>query len=95
MQGTETVEALILSMQRTGRVSFSTNVFQDMKKLRFLQLDRVDLTGDYKNLSKELRWLHWKGFTLNYIPDNFYQGNLVIIDLKYSNITQVWNKTKV
>jgi len=66
-----------------------------MKKLRLLQLDHVDLTGDYRCLSKDLRWVHWQGFTFNYTPDDFYQENLVVIDLKYSSIQQVWNETKV
>lgn len=94
-QGTETVEGLVLKLQRTSTVSFSTDCFKEMKKLRLLQLDRVDLTGDYGYLSKELRWMHWNGFTFNYIPDNFYQGNLVVIDLKHNNFKQVWNETKV
>lgn len=81
--------------ENTGRVHFSTYSFKKMKKLRLLQLDGVDLNGDYGNLSKKLRWLDWRGFTLNYIPDEFYQGNLVVINLKQSNIKKVWNKTQV
>ncbi|RHN38975.1 putative TIR domain, P-loop containing nucleoside triphosphate hydrolase [Medicago truncatula] len=93
--GTETVEGLVLKSQRTGRVCFSTNSFKKMNQLRLLQLDCVDLTGDYGNLSKELRWVHWQGFTFNCIPDDFHQGNLVVFELKHSNIKQVWNKTKL
>jgi hypothetical protein len=66
-----------------------------MKKLKLLQLDHAILTGDYHHLSKELRWIHWQGFTFNYIPDEFYQGNLVVIVIKYSSINQVWKETKV
>ncbi|CAJ2635007.1 unnamed protein product [Trifolium pratense] len=93
--GTETVKGLVLKSQGTGRVSFNTNSFKEMKKLRLLQLDRVDLTGDYGNLSKELKWVHWQGFTCNFIPDDFHQENLVVFELKHSNIKQVWNETKV
>ncbi|XP_058743676.1 uncharacterized protein LOC131616377 [Vicia villosa] len=93
--GTEAIQGLVLKSERTGRIRFSTDSFKEMKKLRLLELDRVDLTGDYGNLSKELRWVHWQGFSLNYIPDEFYQGNLVVIDLKFSNIKKVWNKTQV
>lgn len=67
-----------------------------MKKLRLLQLDSVDLIGDYGCLSNQLRWVKWQGFTsFNYIPDDFYQRNLVAIDLKHSNIRQVWNEMMV
>ncbi|CAJ2635041.1 unnamed protein product [Trifolium pratense] len=92
--GTETVEALILNMQRTGRVSFSTNVFQDMKKLRLLQLDRVDLTGDFGHLSKNLRWVNWQRSTFNSVPIDFDQENLVAFELKHSNVKQVWKEAK-
>ncbi|MCH84292.1 TMV resistance protein N [Trifolium medium] len=93
--GTKTVEGLVLKSQSTDRVFFSTNSFKRMKNLKLLQLDHVDLTGDYRNLSKKLRWVHWQGFTFNYIPDDFHQGNLVVFELKHSNIIQVWNETKV
>ncbi|KAJ1427902.1 Leucine-rich repeat domain superfamily [Sesbania bispinosa] len=66
-----------------------------MKKLRLLQLDCVDLTGDYGYLSKELRWVNWQRSTFRYIPHDFDLGQLVVIDLKYSNIQQVWKETKL
>jgi len=66
-----------------------------MKNLRLLQLDCVDLTGDYGYISKELRWVHWEESTFSNIPDDLYLGNLVAIDLKHNNMKQVWNETKV
>jgi hypothetical protein len=95
MQGTQTVEALILNMQRTGRVSFSTNVFQDMKKLRLLQLDRVDLIGDFGYLSKQLRWVNWQRSTFNFVPNDFNLENVVVFELIHSNVKQVWKDAKV
>ncbi|CAI8608205.1 unnamed protein product [Vicia faba] len=93
--GTETVEALILNLQRTGRVSYSTNAFQDMQKLRLLQLDRVDLTGDFGNFSKQLRWVNWQRPAFNFVPNGFDQGNLVVFELKHSNVNQVWKEAKL
>ncbi|XP_057436990.1 disease resistance protein RUN1-like [Lotus japonicus] len=93
--GTETVEGLILKLQSTSRVCFSTNAFKEMRKLRLLQLECVDLTGDYRHLSHELKWVYWKGFTSTYIPDHFYLGNLVVLELKYSSVKQVWKETKL
>ncbi|CAL5195435.1 unnamed protein product [Lathyrus oleraceus] len=93
--GIETVEGLVLQVQRANRVVLSTDSFKEMKKLRLLQLDHAVLIGDYRYLSKELRWIHWQGFTFNYIPDDFYQGNLVVIDVKYSSMKQVWSETKL
>jgi hypothetical protein len=95
MQGTETVEGLVLKLQSTSNVCIETDTFKEMKNLRLLRLDHVDLTGAFKYLSKELRWLHWQRFTREYIPDDFYLGNLVVFELKHSNIKQVWRETKV
>ncbi|GAU26181.1 hypothetical protein TSUD_354030 [Trifolium subterraneum] len=92
---TETVEGLVLKSQRTGRFCFNTDSFKEMKKLRLLQLDGVDLTGDYGYLSKQLRWVDWQRFTFNFIPNDFDQGNLVVFELKYSNVKQVWQETKL
>ncbi|KAI5422994.1 hypothetical protein KIW84_046128 [Lathyrus oleraceus] len=93
--GTESVEGLVLKLQRSTKFCFNTNSFKGMKKLRLLELDHVDLNGDYGSLSNDLRWVHWQGFTFNYIPDDFNQENLIVIDLKYSNIEHVWNETKL
>ncbi|XP_059449150.1 disease resistance protein RPV1-like [Corylus avellana] len=65
-----------------------------MQRLRLLQLDHVQLTGDYEHLSRELRWLRWYGFPHKFIPNNFYSKNLVAIDLRYSKLTQVWKNSK-
>ncbi|MCH83813.1 TMV resistance protein N-like, partial [Trifolium medium] len=93
--GTKTVEGLIWKSQSNNNVFFKADSFRKMKKLRLLQLDHVDLTGDYVHLSQKLRWLHWKGFTGDRIPDEFYQKNLVVFELEHNNIEQVWNETKV
>ncbi|GFY80647.1 disease resistance protein (TIR-NBS-LRR class) family [Actinidia rufa] len=66
-----------------------------MKNLRLLQLNHLSVTGDYKHLPKELVWLYWHGFPLKHIPKNFQQANLVVIDMQYSNLRQVWKDTKV
>ncbi|XP_040366015.1 disease resistance protein RUN1-like [Rosa chinensis] len=72
--------------------SFSTEAFTNMKRLRLLQLDYANLTGDYKNLSKKkLRWLCWHGFPLVVIPKEFDLQSLVVLDLRYSKLRQVWD----
>ncbi|CAJ2634990.1 unnamed protein product [Trifolium pratense] len=93
--GTDSVEGLVLKSQSNMNVSFKADSFMEMKKLRLLQLNHVDLTGDYVHLSQKLRWLHWQGFTDDCIPDSFYQKNLVVFELKHSNIKQLWNETKL
>nr|WIL60042.1 nodulation protein [Melilotus officinalis] len=93
--GTEIVEGLIFKLQRTQRTTFGTNAFQEMKKLRLLKLDGVVLFGDYGLISKQLRWVDWHRPTFKCIPDDFDQGNLVVFELKYSNVEQVWKEAKL
>lgn len=94
-QGTEAIEGLALKLPGTVRYCFNANAFQGMNRLRLLQLDHIKLTGDYGYLSKQLRWIYWQGFPLKYIPNKFYQGNVVAIDLKHSNLKLVWKEPQV
>ena len=66
-----------------------------MNKLRLLRLYGLQLKGDFKYLSRDLRWLYWHGFPETYAPAQFQQGSLVVIELKYSNLKQLWNENKV
>jgi hypothetical protein len=94
-QGTKAIEGLVLKLQRTSRVCFDTIAFEKMKRLRLLQLVHVQLNGDYECLPKHLRWLSWQAFPLKYTPENFYQKNLVAMELKHSSLKQVWKEPQV
>lgn len=39
-------------------------------------------------LSKELRWLSWQKCPLKYIPPNFPAANLVVLDMRESDIEE-------
>ncbi|KAI9104348.1 hypothetical protein K1719_022920 [Acacia pycnantha] len=93
--GTEVIEGLSLNLSQSGKIHFETEAFKMMKRLRLLHLEDVQLKGDYKYISRDLRWLCWHGFPLTYIPNNFYQEKLVAIDLKYSCLKQVWKEPRL
>ncbi|KAK7281177.1 hypothetical protein RIF29_08927 [Crotalaria pallida] len=93
--GKKNVEGLALKLQEASKVRLSTKAFEKMNKLRLLQLDCVQLVGDYVYLPKQLRWLNWQRFPLRYIPNNFYQGNLVALHLKHSNLKLVWKEAQL
>ncbi|CAL0310069.1 unnamed protein product [Lupinus luteus] len=93
--GTKAIEGLALMLEKSSKVCFSTKAFEKMKKLRLLQLNGVQLDGDYGYLPKYLRWVYWQGFPLKYTPDNFYQGNVVAIDFRHSNLKLVWKEPQV
>ncbi|XP_059461811.1 disease resistance protein RUN1-like [Corylus avellana] len=94
-EGTNAVEGLTLKLTSLSKMNFNSEAFMKMQRLRLLQLDHVRLTGDYKYLSKELRWLCWHGFPLKFIPNDFYPRNLVVIDLQYSNLKKFWESPKL
>ncbi|XP_059461859.1 disease resistance protein RUN1-like [Corylus avellana] len=94
-KGTNAIEGLTLELTSRNKMNFNSEAFIKMQRLRLLQLDHVRLTGDYKYLSKELRWLCWHGFPLKFIPNDFYTRNLVVIDLQYSNLKKVWESPKL
>ncbi|GAU29721.1 hypothetical protein TSUD_264570 [Trifolium subterraneum] len=92
-KGTKAVKGLALEFPRYNIVCLNTKAFKKMNKLRLLRLARVQLNGDFKYLSRELRWLHWHGYPSTYAPAEFQQGTLVAITLKYSNLKQIWKKS--
>ncbi|XP_045812982.1 disease resistance protein RPV1-like isoform X1 [Trifolium pratense] len=92
--GTKAVEGLALKLQGDSVKCYSTKTFEKMKNLRLLQLAGVQLDGDFDYLSRNLRWLSWNGFPLSYIPTDFYQGNLVSIELENSNIKVLWKEPR-
>lgn len=94
-QGTIDVEGLILKLPSLSAQCFSTKAFENMKKLRLLQLSGAQLDGDFKYLSRNLRWLYWKGFPLKCIPSNFYQRNLISLELENSDVKFVWKEMQV
>ncbi|KAB1224990.1 TMV resistance protein N [Morella rubra] len=74
---------------------FKTEAFTHMKNLRLLQIDDVNLTGSYEYLSKELRWLCWQKCPLEFLPQHLYLENLVVLDMRHSNVKQIWKKNRM
>ncbi|KAK2432984.1 disease resistance protein RPV1 [Trifolium repens] len=89
------VKGLTLKMPRLEPTCLETKAFEKMDRLKLLQFAGIQLDGDYKVLSKQLRWLCWHGFPLEFIPGEFHQGCLVVLELKYSNLKQVWRKAQL
>ncbi|XP_042500185.1 disease resistance protein RPV1-like isoform X2 [Macadamia integrifolia] len=105
--GTEVVEGVVLNYRQSSKVCLSIEAFMKMERLRLLQANYVQLLGPPENflndsfsfmgkkhLFKELRWLCWHEFPLRSMPNNFHLDKLVILDLQYSNLKQVWKGSK-
>lgn len=65
-----------------------------MEKLRLLHLSHVQLSGCYDEFPTGLRWLCWFAFPLDSIPSSFPLENLVVLEMQYSRLIQIWTRTK-
>ncbi|XP_070661778.1 disease resistance protein RPV1-like isoform X1 [Malus domestica] len=93
--GTEEIEGLAVPWGYGYGNAYSTEAFANMKKLRLLQLSCVELKGEYKHLPKKLIWLCWIGCPLKSIPDDFFnQDKLIVLEMQYSKLVQVWEGSK-
>ncbi|XP_042501781.1 disease resistance protein RPV1-like [Macadamia integrifolia] len=71
------------------QIKMCTKMFRPMLNLRLLQINHVNLEGDFKHLPANLKWLQWKGCPLEALPSDFCPRKLAVIDLSESKIKQV------
>ncbi|XP_034700720.1 disease resistance protein RPV1-like isoform X1 [Vitis riparia] len=71
-------------------MTLCTKSFQPMVTLRLLQINHVQLGGNFKNIPAELKWLQWKGCPLKTLPSTFCPRKLTVLDLSESKIERVW-----
>ncbi|XP_061948959.1 disease resistance protein RPV1-like isoform X2 [Populus nigra] len=93
--GTEVVQGLALDVRRSEEKSLSTRSFAKMKNLKLLQINGVDLTGSFKRLFKVLTWICWLECPLEFLPFDLTPDCVVVIDMKYSNIKELWKEKKI
>ncbi|GJW24193.1 NB-ARC domains-containing protein [Tanacetum coccineum] len=102
----EEVEVLVLLLKNNGQsVPIDGKSFAHMKNLQILKIYfpkfeelwqpfAVKLTESLDFLSNELRLFCWHGCPFTYLPSDFYPENIVVIDLSYSHIKQLWTTPK-
>lgn len=76
-------------------VSFSTEAFKRMGKLRFLYLKNVTVTGSFEQRFEDLRWLCWEYCPLKCLPSEFYPQKLVTLLLPHSKMRTMWELNMV
>ncbi|CAL9006581.1 unnamed protein product [Prunus brigantina] len=100
--GTETIEGLVLDMHmcptnspiNSNEKVLETNAFSRMYELKLLHLSYVKLDGCYAEFCTGLRWLCWLEFPLDSIPTDFPVGNLIVLEMQYSGLRQIYEGTK-
>ncbi|XP_034907423.2 protein SUPPRESSOR OF npr1-1, CONSTITUTIVE 1-like [Populus alba] len=93
--GTKVVQGLALDVRRSEEKSLSTRSFAKMKFLKLLQINGADLTRSFKRLLKVLTWICWLECPLRFLPSDFSLDYVVVIDMKYSNIRELWKEKKI
>ncbi|CAL5340892.1 unnamed protein product [Camellia sinensis] len=83
------------ALRNSDKTALEVDSFARMHKLKLLQLRNLQVNGSFENFPKGLRWLCWHGFSFNSICNDFPLDNLVVLDMRYSNLQKVWEGTKV
>ncbi|CAI0394265.1 unnamed protein product [Linum tenue] len=86
-RGTDMLEVLRVDISCLD-FELTEKEFRKLSRLRYLEVYSGRLTGDFKNILPNLRWLH-----LHYcdsIPIDFNVKKLVILDLRRCPVTDAW-----
>ncbi|XP_042488988.1 disease resistance protein RPV1-like isoform X2 [Macadamia integrifolia] len=102
LTGTDAVEGFQLNLwEYRGENQLTTVGFSKMPNLRLLDVDhkewdtpKIAVESSHQECFKNLVWVRWKAFPSEYIPNDFDIGNLVILDMPYSKLKEVWKGTK-
>ncbi|KAJ9684897.1 hypothetical protein PVL29_017066 [Vitis rotundifolia] len=106
--GTEAVEAIFLDMDKSRGISFTTEAFRRMERLRLFKIywscgflnymkeecQNLLLPEDFEFPSLYLRYLHWERYSLKSLPSNFDGENLIELNLQHSMIEHLWQGKK-
>ncbi|RVW94212.1 TMV resistance protein N [Vitis vinifera] len=106
--GTEAVEAIFLDMCKSREISFTTEAFKRMERLRLFKIywssgflnymgkgcQKLLLPAKFEFPSHYLRYLHWERYPLKSLPSNFDGENLIELNLQHSNIEHLWQEEK-
>lgn len=77
--------------EKERELILQTKSFESMINLRLLQIDNVQLEGEFKLMPAELKWLQWRGCPLKTLPSDFCPQGLRVLDLSESkNIERLW-----
>ncbi|KAI4388866.1 hypothetical protein MLD38_001157 [Melastoma candidum] len=94
-KGSELVEGLFvrdtngISSTKIEALDVDAKTFRKMNRLRLLKLEDVDLSGDLRYLSGEIRFLHWDSYQKKSLPDGFQSNKLVDLGLRHSLIEKL------
>ncbi|XP_059306551.1 disease resistance protein RUN1-like [Lycium ferocissimum] len=89
-KGSDQIEGISVIHPKVKDIIVDTEAFSRMDRLKVLQAKGMNLTGSFKNVFEDLRWLSWQNFPLKCLPTDSHLSKLVALDMQYSNITEAW-----
>ncbi|KAL3744267.1 hypothetical protein ACJRO7_013514 [Eucalyptus globulus] len=92
-EGTNQIEALRLeySPSLSKLYCLTNEQFIKLPNLRYLRIKQAEVTGHFKGLLPNLRWLDWIACPTSFFPPDFHPENLVILNVKASGLTEHWD----
>ncbi|TYI03282.1 hypothetical protein ES332_A11G327000v1 [Gossypium tomentosum] len=92
--GTEMLRGIVLDMSKLAKLELEPIAFMKMQRLRFLKFyhtcGKILLFKGLLSFPNELRYLYWEGYPLRSLPTKFDLRYLVELDMRYSNVKQLW-----
>ncbi|KAL3740342.1 hypothetical protein ACJRO7_021594 [Eucalyptus globulus] len=100
-KGTEKIEAINLSEgsakgfnevfqpKKDGDI-YTEKQFKNLTNLRYFHMINAQLSGDFKDLMKGLKWLQWRKGPASFEVNNFDVKELVVLELQGSEINEKW-----
>ncbi|XP_052292458.1 disease resistance protein RUN1-like isoform X5 [Citrus sinensis] len=97
-RGTEAIEGISLDMSKVKDINLHPNVFAKMPNLRILKFyssmdeeNKCKVSHFQGSEFTEVRYLHWHGYPLKSLPSNIHPEKLVLLEMPYSNIEQLFD----
>lgn len=84
-----------MDLPRPDEILLNAKAFGKMQSLRLLIINNAVFSGSPEYLPNGLRWLEWKGYPSSSMPHGFHPHKLAVLQLRSSNITKLWQSSKV
>ncbi|KAH7529348.1 hypothetical protein FEM48_Zijuj05G0174800 [Ziziphus jujuba var. spinosa] len=88
IQGTKSIEGIMLKLSEPGTLYLNSKSFKRMKRLRILIFSNVILSGTTESIPHMLRMFELPGYQFSTFPFDSVPKQLVILSLPYSHIEQ-------
>ncbi|KAK4259279.1 hypothetical protein QN277_005626 [Acacia crassicarpa] len=98
----EAIRCMSLDVSKIKSITLKASTFQKICNIIFLKIYKSDsrkpsmlnVRGVLDYLSEELRFLSWEECPLPYVPLHFCAENLITLEMRDSNIRQLWNENQ-